>query len=385
MFKAGLNNSKGITLVELVVSLAILGIVLSVIFSLFIYGTKSFSIGTNQYDVQSEARLTTDALIEELRFATSLEILDVSLINTPILQEDGFNYIYISGGDLYKVTYDAVADTHTTMITQGNYDEALSAFTYVNDSTLSLAIFSESNNQSYNVQTEVSLLNLKSGVNAIIGSSDLGLKYKKNDNGSVGVAGPAAPTNHTLTVAVSSGGTATGSGSFHLNQSVNISATANSGYQFVNWTAPAGFAGYLVDANLPTTTVMMPNQALTVTANFTLAVVTLTDQEKVDEEIAKISTLLVGITLPASDTNPRIYAPSIVNGVAFKFTARTQSGGATISIDTPNRLYATVGRHSSQNRTGTITLEASLNGKVKTKIFTVSIPSGSGTVTAVQQ
>jgi hypothetical protein len=48
---------------------------------------------------------------------------------------------------------------------------------------------------------------------------------------------------------------------------VNIEAVANSGYRFVNWTAPAGVFG---NADETETTFTMPGQAVTVTANFEL-------------------------------------------------------------------------------------------------------------------
>jgi hypothetical protein len=46
---------------------------------------------------------------------------------------------------------------------------------------------------------------------------------------------------------------------------VNIEATADQGYHFVNWTAPAGVFG---NANAAETTFTMPSQAVTITANF---------------------------------------------------------------------------------------------------------------------
>jgi len=76
------------------------------------------------------------------------------------------------------------------------------------------------------------------------------------------------PGQYTLTMAVAGGGStspAVGQHTYTAGSSVPIVATAAGGYQFVNWTAPAGS---FTDASSPTTTFTMPTQAVTVTANF---------------------------------------------------------------------------------------------------------------------
>lgn len=72
----------------------------------------------------------------------------------------------------------------------------------------------------------------------------------------------------TLAADPTGGGTATDltSGSpYSAGSSVNIRAVANSGYHFVNWTAPAGTFG---NATVAQTTFTMPAQSATITANF---------------------------------------------------------------------------------------------------------------------
>jgi hypothetical protein len=77
---------------------------------------------------------------------------------------------------------------------------------------------------------------------------------------------------YSLTMAANppAGGTAndlTGGSPYAANTSVNIKATANPGYQFSNWAAPAGSFG---NSTAATTTFTMPAQNVTVTANFVL-------------------------------------------------------------------------------------------------------------------
>jgi uncharacterized repeat protein (TIGR02543 family) len=79
-----------------------------------------------------------------------------------------------------------------------------------------------------------------------------------------------APLKYDLTVAADP--TAAGTATDETNGSpyaegtiVSIKAEANTGYEFVSWTAPAGT---FADANAEETTFTMPAQDVTVTANF---------------------------------------------------------------------------------------------------------------------
>ncbi len=89
--------------------------------------------------------------------------------------------------------------------------------------------------------------------------------------GGCGVPGDGV-VKYSLTMAANppAGGNATdltGGSPYAANTSVNIQATANPGYSFVSWSAPAGAFG---NATAATTTFTMPAQNVTVTANFAL-------------------------------------------------------------------------------------------------------------------
>ena len=122
---------------------------------------------------------------------------------------------------------------------------------------------------------------------------------------------------------------------------------------------------------------------LTYTVNYTIAAALgPTDDEIIQTVLNNITSLSVS---NPNATNPQINVSSSVSGVTFKFTNSSITGGASITIG-GGGTYATVGRNNNQNRTGTITMQASLNGKNMIKAFSVSIPSNSslGTVTVTQ-
>jgi hypothetical protein len=83
--------------------------------------------------------------------------------------------------------------------------------------------------------------------------------------------GCGTPTAYTLTMASTAGGSVTpaiGAHNYSAGTAVNLTATADSGYRFVNWT---GGGTDIDDANNATTTITM-NADHTVTAHFALGV-----------------------------------------------------------------------------------------------------------------
>jgi len=93
---------------------------------------------------------------------------------------------------------------------------------------------------------------------------------------SIGCGGGGGGGSYTLTVSSTTGGAVAVNNvtipgttlfTFAPGTVVNLSATPNSGYRFVNWTATAGIFGSTTSAS---TTFTMPSQNATVTARFAL-------------------------------------------------------------------------------------------------------------------
>lgn len=88
--------------------------------------------------------------------------------------------------------------------------------------------------------------------------------------GVFGCDGGGGVTNYTLTMAVSPAGSGTATdlirtSPYPAGTVVSIQAVAAAGYQFINWSAPAGS---FANPNAARTTFAMPAQDVTVTANF---------------------------------------------------------------------------------------------------------------------
>lgn len=67
-----LKGQKGVTLVELILVIAVLGFVMAAALSFFLFGTRTFTLGSNQARIQQEARLATTIVAADLRTALNV-------------------------------------------------------------------------------------------------------------------------------------------------------------------------------------------------------------------------------------------------------------------------------------------------------------------------
>jgi LPXTG-motif cell wall-anchored protein/uncharacterized repeat protein (TIGR02543 family) len=135
-------------------------------------------------------------------------------------------------------------------------------------------------------ETTISLNSLTAG------DKDLYIKVKDrfgNMSTALKISIPAyiQPT-YALTVTAGEGGTVTGGGSFAAGAAPTITATAESGYKFSGWTSSDGVI--FADANSAVTTITMPANAVTVTANFVEVPLEKTEPEKDGEVEVTVET-----------------------------------------------------------------------------------------------
>ncbi|RQD67734.1 MAG: prepilin-type N-terminal cleavage/methylation domain-containing protein [Tindallia sp. MSAO_Bac2] len=201
MGKLFIKDKTGLTLIEVMIVVALLGIVITVMFSLLFFGTNTFSISSRQYDLQSDLRFAMDTIVREVRFATNLEIISSNDASDTTQHEEDYNYFYIDGEYLYHVKYDEDTGSHNTMTYGGHFKSDSSLFRRVSPTTLGIEINSifGNQNQTYSAQTEIGLTNLKSSGGSILGLEDLGLKYSSNKEILAPEPPPIIPAMYTIT------------------------------------------------------------------------------------------------------------------------------------------------------------------------------------------
>lgn len=156
-----LNNSAGITLIEMIVTLLILSIVMIAIFTFFKFGNQMMINGKGQYIIQSETRLAISEIISDVRYANEISLIDTA---TAISEKGGtdYSYIYITDDTVYRSVYNQSTGSRTE---NEIGDTFLVAECYFAKSTglqnsLYIQLSSQYNDRTYSVDATINLPNL---------------------------------------------------------------------------------------------------------------------------------------------------------------------------------------------------------------------------------
>lgn len=90
-----IKNNKGITLIEIIVVLAIMGIVVTVVGSIFGFGTKTFKKTTDRGLSQQDERLVVTKVTNALRTARKINTvgdIDLKELNKDVLKVESISF-----------------------------------------------------------------------------------------------------------------------------------------------------------------------------------------------------------------------------------------------------------------------------------------------------
>ncbi|MGI5852469.1 MAG: PilW family protein, partial [Caldicoprobacterales bacterium] len=76
-----MKDDRGLTLVELVIVLGLLGVVLAIIFTPMLFSFRNFETQNEKANITSNLRATMDHLTRQIRKADTVEVVDNSTIN----------------------------------------------------------------------------------------------------------------------------------------------------------------------------------------------------------------------------------------------------------------------------------------------------------------
>lgn len=191
---------KGFTLIEIIISLAILTIVLAGAFNLFSFGTGLFKDSSDRYDLQSSIRTAADCITRETRYASQIEIVSSSSVPSNIAGlEDNEYYIYLH--------YNS-ADNSYYIMQMGKYLHkeikigtgsgcSLVFSSQDNNETLYFKINGEDSGKSFQLESKASGLNLQLAGNTIVDASGTGgdaIHYFKMPDSDASPTPSAAPS-----------------------------------------------------------------------------------------------------------------------------------------------------------------------------------------------
>lgn len=183
ILKSNLKNTKGVTLVELLVVLALLGMILSLGYSLNFLGMNIFTKGSSQANIQQKVRLASDFITKEVRYATDLKILNLS---EPIPEKDNIEedlyYIFIHD-NIIEHRYKGNSKIITDEIQKLSFEKATDKITEKDiDNILNFEIVGNDKKQNYNIKSEALIMNLPKNSKILNENEDkpsIAICYKK--------------------------------------------------------------------------------------------------------------------------------------------------------------------------------------------------------------
>mgnify|MGYP000859438515 FL=1 len=119
-----MKKNRGITLVELIIVMALLGIVLTTSFSILSFSFKAHGKTVDEYDLQSSFRLVTEYTNQIARFSTAVFTIPQSSFRENNLT-DGWSYIGVMDGAIVIYEYqkvDGVVDHYKRVLVPAHPD-----------------------------------------------------------------------------------------------------------------------------------------------------------------------------------------------------------------------------------------------------------------------
>jgi hypothetical protein len=165
--KSGIGREeKALTIVELMIAAAVLLIVLAMGFSFFFFGVQAFDTGEKRSLVQTNARLASRILTDELRFAE-----DVEIYSTVPAHVNGINTIYLEEGNIIirdeEGTERLLSGALSSEVT---FTELVFSISPELNRMLVFSLGAErEGEQAYRLESEVTPLNQKSGIEDLSG------------------------------------------------------------------------------------------------------------------------------------------------------------------------------------------------------------------------
>lgn len=162
---------KGFTLVEVLITVAIIAVIMGVIGTLFVSGATTYNKGSKKAFVQNDTRLGMELIQNEVRYATELEIINTSEVGT----DDEYSYIYFQDGKIKILNSINGIDDFTFPGLYKNQE----IFSKVDKHLLKIDLSgiireTEADDEVFTLSTVINLLNIQSNKSEIVDIGETG-------------------------------------------------------------------------------------------------------------------------------------------------------------------------------------------------------------------
>lgn len=170
---------KGITMLEVIITVALISVVSILVMTFLMSATLSVSNIQNKYDTQSDARLVLDESVNILKTAHTLEITDVATVVAEIVVNTGSDYIYASNDVLYVYEYNGT--NYDIKSFPFFHDDSFNVFQKHSDTELTVVISATkgSETQTNTVTIYLENMDMASFNNTITGTSGNAVKFTR--------------------------------------------------------------------------------------------------------------------------------------------------------------------------------------------------------------
>lgn len=157
------RHNQGFTLIELMITLALIGLVVAGGTSLYYFANRSFVSGSLMADIHANMQIAMRRITEQVRLAHSMKLMPVADVPTKIEDEDE-HYLFAKNGSVILRTKEG----GDRLILQGNSAGTgyTLQFSTVGEVANMLAVTLSSANPQvdYELHSELQVLNLRSGI-----------------------------------------------------------------------------------------------------------------------------------------------------------------------------------------------------------------------------
>jgi len=156
----------------LIIVIAIMGVILAAVTTMFFFSNDTFGKTSDQQTVQSDVRLISTFIEDELKYAHELEVLDT----IPATLEATKRYIYLDNGRImFKEENESVEEIRSAF----DFIDYTLAFDKYNSTVLNYQLTGEFEESSFTVDSDIEILNMKmtSSDSEIVGTTGIGVKY----------------------------------------------------------------------------------------------------------------------------------------------------------------------------------------------------------------
>ena len=161
------RNNKGFTLVELIVTLAVLGIFLAGITTFMLSTNKIFLYADDQWNVQSDSRTVLNQIKADIKYSEEIELLSPAAVEEEISSGSTKSFIYYEGDKIIRSLFSPSG--RSEQILSGSYSASLPLFTKAGDYQLTIQLNGINKDQEYAVDSTFVLPNLSVAKNPIKG------------------------------------------------------------------------------------------------------------------------------------------------------------------------------------------------------------------------